>query len=48
LPIDEKVGFADFVINNEKGLEETRKQVEGLWNELKKIQAQRQTQTASR
>lgn len=41
LPIDEKVGFADFVINNEKGLEETRKQVEDLWKELEKIQIER-------
>ena len=36
LPIDEKVAFADFVINNEKGLEETRKQVEDLWKKLNK------------
>ena len=42
LPIDEKVGFADFVINNEKGLEETKKQVEDLWKKLKKIQAEKQ------
>jgi dephospho-CoA kinase len=41
LPIDEKVGFADFVINNGKGLEETRKQVEDLWKKLKKIQKER-------
>lgn len=41
LPIDEKVGFADFVINNEKGLEETRRQVEGLWKKLQQIQAER-------
>jgi dephospho-CoA kinase len=42
LPIDEKVGFVDFVINNEKGLEETQKQVEDLWKNLKKIQAEKQ------
>ncbi len=42
LPIDEKVGFADFVINNEKGLEETRKQVEALWRKLKKLQQEKQ------
>jgi dephospho-CoA kinase len=38
LPIDEKVGYADFVIHNEKSLEDTRKQVEELWETLKKIQ----------
>jgi dephospho-CoA kinase len=42
LPIDEKIGFADFVINNEKGLEETRKQVEEVWKELRRLQAERQ------
>ncbi len=42
LPIDEKVGFADFVVNNEKGLEETKKQVEDLWKKLRKIQADKQ------
>jgi len=40
LPIDEKVGYADFVVNNEKGLEETRKQVEELWKQLKDLQKQ--------
>jgi len=38
LPIDEKVGYADFVIRNDKSLEETRKQVEALWGELRAIQ----------
>ena len=37
LPIDEKLGMADFVINNEKTLEETRKQVEDLWQVLKDL-----------
>jgi dephospho-CoA kinase len=37
-PIDEKVGYADFVIHNEGPLEETRKQVEEVWKELKKAQ----------
>jgi len=36
LPIDEKLGYADFVIHNEGTLEETRKQVEKSWEELKK------------
>ena len=38
LPIDEKIGYADFVIHNEGSLEETRKQVEELWESLKEIQ----------
>ncbi len=38
LPIDEKVGFANFIINNESTVEETRKQVKEVWRELKKIQ----------
>ena len=39
LPIDEKAGMADFVINNENSLDETRRQVEELWKRLKQIQA---------
>ena len=38
LPIDEKFGFANFLINNEKSVEETKKQVTKVWQELKKIQ----------
>ena len=38
LPIDEKLGRADFVINNEKTLEETKKEVEDLWQILKDMQ----------
>ena len=38
LPIDEKVGYADFVIYNEKSLEETKRQVEDLWRTLKRLQ----------
>jgi dephospho-CoA kinase len=41
LPIDEKLGYADFVIHNEGTLEETRRQVEQVWEELKKIQKER-------
>ncbi len=48
LPIDEKVGYADFVINNEKGLEETRRQVEELWKTLQKIQAERKKEKAKK
>jgi len=38
LPIDEKLGYADFVIHNEGTLEETRRQVEEVWEELKQRQ----------
>ena len=38
LPIDEKVGYADFVIHNEGSLEETQEQVRELWEKLKSIQ----------
>lgn len=43
LPIEEKLGYADFVIRNHGSLEETRKQVEELWERLKKIQRERAT-----
>ena len=38
LPIDEKVKYSDFVIHNEGTLEETRRQVEEVWEEIKKCQ----------
>jgi len=38
LSIDEKVGFANFIINNENTVEETRKQVNKVWRSLKNIQ----------
>ncbi len=41
LPIDEKVKFADFAIRNEGSPEATRKQVEEVWQSLKKIQKDR-------
>ena len=41
LPIDEKLGYADYVIYNDKSLEETRWQVEELWRALKKVQEER-------
>ena len=37
LPIDEKVGQADYVIDNGGTLEKTRRQVEELWEKLQKI-----------
>jgi len=45
LPIDEKIGYADFVIRNEGSLEETRKQVQALWDSLRKLQAERRSGT---
>jgi dephospho-CoA kinase len=41
LPIDEKLGYADFVVKNETDLEETRRQVEELWETLRRIQIDR-------
>ena len=38
LPIDEKAGYADFVIDNGDSLQETKAQVEKLWQELQGIQ----------
>ncbi len=38
LPIDEKTGYADFVIDNRGSLEETRRQVEALWAQLRDLQ----------
>jgi len=40
LPIDEKAGMADFVINNENSLDETRSQVEEVWKTLLTLQKQ--------
>lgn len=40
LPIDEKPGYADFVIRNEGDLERTREQVDRLWQDLKRVQEQ--------
>jgi len=41
LPIEEKVGYADFVIHNEGSLEETRRQVDELWETLRQIQKEK-------
>jgi len=40
-PMNEKLSFADFVIYNERSVEETRKQVEAVWRNLKKVQQYR-------
>ncbi len=41
LPIDEKLGFADFVIRNEGDLDEAGKQAEEVWKKLKAVQAEK-------
>ncbi len=38
LPIDEKIRYADFVITNSGTPEETKRQVQELWRNLKKLQ----------
>ena len=38
VPIDEKVGYADFVINNAGTLAETQRQVDELWAKLRQLQ----------
>jgi dephospho-CoA kinase len=41
LSVEEKKGFCDLIIDNSGSLEETRKQVEKLWQKLKEIQSER-------
>jgi len=43
LSVDEKKGYCDLIIDNSGSLEETRQQVEELWQELKKIQQERKS-----
>ncbi|MBT3226738.1 MAG: dephospho-CoA kinase [Deltaproteobacteria bacterium] len=38
ISIDEKVGYAEYVVHNDKTVAETRKQVEKLWQTLKEAQ----------
>jgi len=45
LPIDDKLQYADFVVHNEGSLEETRRQVEKIWQALRRIQNDRQKAT---
>jgi dephospho-CoA kinase len=42
MPIDEKMGYADFVVRNETDLKETRRQVEEIWQALKEYQQNQQ------
>jgi dephospho-CoA kinase len=44
MPIDEKIGHADFVINNNCSVEETKIQVKGFWDRLIELQQQRKYQ----
>jgi dephospho-CoA kinase len=41
LSVEEKKGYCDLVIDNSGSLEETRRQVEELWEKLKQIQRER-------
>ena len=41
LPIDEKVGYADFVIHNENSPEQTLDQVKEVWEKLKRMQEEK-------
>jgi len=41
MPIEEKLRYADFVVRNEKGLEETRRQVKIIWESLKRAHERR-------
>jgi dephospho-CoA kinase len=41
MPIEEKVRYADYVIHNEQSLEETRRQVEDVWQTLKNVQKEK-------
>jgi len=41
LSVNEKKGYCDLVVNNSGSLDETRRQVEELWQKLKKMQKER-------
>ena len=41
MPVEDKKGYCDLIIDNSGTLEETRAQVEKLWEQLKKIQKDR-------
>jgi len=46
LSVEEKKGFCDLIIDNSGSLEETRKQVEKLFEKLKEIQSERKGSNA--
>ena len=41
MPIDDKKAYADFIVDNSGPLDETRKQVENIWEKLKEVQKPR-------
>lgn len=45
MPIDDKLPVADIVVRNDGSLEQTRMQIDRLWDELKKREASRRTTT---
>ena len=47
MPIDDKKACADFIVYNDKTLEETRMQVQSIWNALKVFQNERLTTPAA-
>jgi dephospho-CoA kinase len=38
MPMEEKVGYGDFTVDNSGSLDETQQQVDDLWKELKRLQ----------
>jgi len=38
LPIEDKRSYADFIVDNSGSLAETKKQVQEIWQKLKKFQ----------
>jgi dephospho-CoA kinase len=47
LSVDEKKGYCDLIIDNSGSLEDTRRQVEELWDRLKRIQQDRKARRKS-
>jgi len=47
LSIDDKLSFASYVVNNEKDLVETRRQVAAVWADLRRYQAERKVAAAA-
>ena len=41
MPVEEKKGYCDLIVDNSKTLEDTRRQVEEVWRQLKEIQRKR-------
>jgi len=47
VPVEEKKGYCDLIIDNSGSIEETRKKAAALWEELKKIQQARSEKKAT-